>query len=62
MEEFIINIEYRKEDKLIGHVEICANKENANDSLIWVSDLYGTAKLQIEEKKDDGKVVLFCTT
>lgn len=42
MEELIINVEYRKEDKLIGHVEICANKENVNDSLIWISDLFVT--------------------
>ena len=40
MEELIINVEYKKDDKLIGHVEISSNKENANDSLIWISDLY----------------------
>ena len=40
MEELIINVEYKKGDKLIGHVEICSNKENAKDSLIWISDLF----------------------
>ena len=34
IEELIINIEYKKDDKLIGHVEICSSEENINDSLI----------------------------
>ena len=39
MEELIINVEYKKDDKLIGHLEICSSEENVNDSLIWISDL-----------------------
>lgn len=42
IEELIINIEYKKDDKLIGHVEICSSEENINDSLIWISDLFVT--------------------
>ncbi len=40
MEQFVIKVEYSKDDKLMGHVEICTNEINANDSLVWISNLF----------------------
>ena len=40
MEQFVIKVEYSKDDVLMGHVEICTNEINANDSLVWISNLF----------------------
>ena len=40
MEQFVIKMNYSKDDISYGYIEIGVHKENANDSLIWISDLY----------------------
>lgn len=42
MEQFVIDLKYIKDDTPIGHVEICSNKEDFNDGLVWISELYVT--------------------
>jgi GNAT superfamily N-acetyltransferase len=41
MEQFIINLNYIKDDITIGYVEICSNTEYFTDC-IWISNLYVT--------------------
>ena len=42
MEPFITKIEYLEDNIVKGHVEICSNNDNIDNSLFWISDLYVT--------------------